>query len=217
VEEQSTIARTTVVKLATTITQNRRRNVMKTLSGVALQTLLVTTVLMAQPKAVHFKKLQEFLPTKAPAGFARQKPSGGTQTMMGMTTSEARVRFTGSKTEKAKNEETGAMEERVVDISLEAIISDVSLVPFAAAAYLMQTGEYENETEEGYEKSITYKNFRGKESVSTTEYSKKASIELFVANRFLVRLQAENTDDLKGLYTLLDDIDLARLEKVQPQ
>ena len=189
---------------------------MKRLSLVLLALASVVAILSAQPKAVHFKKLQEFLPTKAPAGFERKKPSGQTQTVMGMTTSEATVRFTGTKTEKVKNETTGQMEEQSVEMTLEATISDISLVPFAAAAYMMQTGDYENETEDGYEKSIVHKNFRGKESVSSSEDNKKCELELFVVNRFLIKLRAENTADIKSLYALLDNIDLAKLEKAQP-
>ncbi len=190
---------------------------MKRFSVILMLLVSLVAIAGAQPKAVHFKKLQEFLPNKAPQGFERKKPSGQTQTTMGMTTSEASVRFVGSRTEKVKSEETGQMEERSIEMTLEATISDVFLVPFGAAAYMMQTGDYENETEDGYEKSIMYKNFRGKESVSSSEDSKHCELELFVANRFLIKLRGENTDNVKLLHSLLESIDLAKLEKAQPQ
>lgn len=183
---------------------------------VLVMCLAMTVPLTAQQKAVHFKKLQAFLPTKAPAEFTRQKPTGQTQSALGMTTSEAKVTLTRSAKDSVKNDETGEMEERSVTITLEVTISDVSLIPFAAAAYMMQTGDFENETEEGYEKSITVKNFRGKETVTNTPDNKRCGIELFVGNRFLVKLQGESTSDVKLLYALLDQIDLAKLEKEQP-
>lgn len=173
--------------------------------------------LNAQPKTVHFKKLQEFLPASI-AGFERQKPTGRTQTIMGMSTSEASVSFTGTRkdTVTLSPEEGSGKQVQDIDVTFDITITDISLAPFLAAAYMMQTGDYENETEEGYEKSIMYKNYRGKESVTTTDYSKQCEVELLVGMKFMVKVRGSNMNELQVLRAILDGMKLEELEKTQP-
>lgn len=177
----------------------------KGLISIALVAFTAMT-LSAQPKVVHFKKLQELLPTKDfPGVNKRNKPTGNTQTSMGMSTSEASVRYTTEYKE-------GAPATTEQQKSIEVKISDMVMVPYALMAFNWQQ-EVENESEEGYEKSVTVKNkYKGKEEGRTGE-SKSCKVQFGVAGRFLVEINADGYPDSKILYTVVDAMDLAKLEK----
>ncbi len=151
---------------------------------------------LAQQKPVHFKQLQEFLPKIDISGFTRGKPGGQTSTAMGMSTSEATVEYT-------KGEET-----------IEIKISDVAGIPFAAAgAAMLGMTEFENQTENGYEKSVKIQGFPGTEKVDNGEY-KSAEISLFVGSRFMVELRSSGMSDAAILRKLVDSMNLAGLAKL---
>jgi hypothetical protein len=151
----------------------------------------------ATQKAVSFKKLQEFLPKADLSGFSRLKPGGETSSAMGMSTSEARVTY-----------EKG-------DISIEVKISDLAGVPMAQMGLsMMGMTEFENETENGYEKSVKIQGFPGTEKADSSEDSKSCEIMLFVGNRFSVELSGNGTNDVALLHKLLDDMKLADLSKL---
>lgn len=186
---------------------------MKTLF-VVLCTIVLASVGIGQNKAVHFKKLQEFLPTAKLEGLERGKPTGQTQTAMGITTSEAKVRYVPE--QKDENYEQARSEEDPPYVSIDVSISDIGGVPYAMMAAMAYQQEFESETEDGYERSITLKGtYKGKESVRTGD-SKDCELEFFVGNRFMVKLQASGTDDVKILQKLVDSMDLAKLEKTTP-
>ena len=151
-------------------------------------------------KTVSFKKLQEFLPTIDLSGFNRLKPGGETSSAMGMSTSEAHVTY-----EKGGDD----------SITIEVKINDIAGVPFAQmGASMIGMTEFENETENGYEKSIKVQGFAGTEKVDNTEDSKSTEIMLFVGNRFTVELRGNGTSDAALLHKLLDDMKLADLSKL---
>jgi len=153
-----------------------------------------------QQKVVHFKKLQSFLPTKAIEGYTRSKPTGSTQKNMGFSSSEAEVRY-----------------EKVTDsitYSIEVKIVDMSLIPYGAWAMAYQQMDFENETEDGYEKTVTVaKNYKGIEKASTGEY-KSCSLNFAVGNKFHVTMEANGLDDVKMLYSLVEAMDLEKLAKL---
>jgi len=66
---------------------------MKSFVVLFLAFLILAPAAQSQTKVVHFKKLQEYLPSMEMKGFERKKPTGQTQTAMGMTSSEAKVRY----------------------------------------------------------------------------------------------------------------------------
>jgi len=149
-------------------------------------------------KPVSFKKLQEFLPKIDLSGFNRLKPGGETSSAMGMSTSEAHVTY-----------------QKGDDISIEVKIADIAGVPFAQMGVsMMGMTEYENETENGYDKSVKVQGFPGTEKVENSEDNKSADIMLFVGNRFTVELQARGISDAALLHKLLDDMKLGDLSKV---
>lgn len=179
---------------------------MKTAAMFLLTFLFCTPPLYAQTKAVHFKKLQEFLPSIELTGMERKKPTGQTQTAMGMTTSEAKIRYVTLQ----KEEETEGPGEPVVTIEIS--ISDLAGIPYGQMATMAYQQEFENETEDGYEKSITVgKTYKGKESVRTGDY-KHCALE-FAVGRFLVKMEADNTDNIALLRRLAESMNLAGLEK----
>ena len=154
---------------------------------------------LAQQKTVHFKQLQEFLPKIDVAGFTKGKPAGQTSTAMGMSTSEATLEY-------VKGEET-----------IGITISDTAGVPFAAAGMsMLGMTEFENQTENGYEKSVKIQGFPGTEKVDNGEY-KSAEISLVVANRFMVELRGSGMSDAAILRKLVDSMNLAGLAKLTAQ
>lgn len=155
----------------------------------------------AQQTVVHFKKLQEALPTVELAGFKRNKPTGSTATAMGMTTSEAGVKYV-----QAAASETGE------EVNIEVKISDTVGVPFAAMAFAaMPQVESESETENGYQKTLTVKKkYKASEEVMNEPPSIKLSVP--VANRFMVELEGYGTNDAVLLHKLVENMALDKLE-----
>jgi len=150
-------------------------------------------------KTVSFKKLQEFLPKVDLSGYSRLKPGGETSSAMGMSTSEAHVTY-----------------EKGDDISIEVKITDIAGVPMAQMGLsMMGMTEFENETENGYEKSVKVQGFPGTEKVDNSEDSKSCEVMLFVGNRFTVELEGRGTSEAALLHKLLDDMKLGDLSKLQ--
>lgn len=146
---------------------------------------------------VNFKKLQEFLPQADLAGYAKGKPGGSTSKAMGMSTSEATLSY----------EKSGGG-------TIEVSIQDTAGVPMAAMGLAMiGMTEYENETENGYEKSIKVQGFPGTEKVERGEY-KSAEISVVVAKRFMVELKCDDCDDIANLKKLVESMDLGGLAKL---
>ena len=153
-----------------------------------------------QPKPAHFKKIQEFLPTKALSGFVRSKAIGSTQTTMGMTMSEASVRYV-----------KAAIDDTVPEQNIAIKIQDMSAMPYAAWAMAYQQQDMDSETEDGYEKTVTVKNiYKGIEKARTGE-SKSCELNFGVGNRFNVSFDASNISDSKLIYELAKSMDLDKL------
>jgi len=180
---------------------------MKHLTLAVVLIALGIVSLDAQIKTVHFKKLQECLPSKDFKGFKREKPTGSTQTSMGMSTSEASVRYVSIPKDSMAEVQTEPT------ISLEAKINDMVMMPYALMPFSMQQ-DFENETEDGYEKSVkVLGKYIGREEARKGD-SKSCHTTFGIANRFLVEVQASGTDDVKLLEQLLNGMDLAKLEKL---
>ena len=156
----------------------------------------LTVIGRAQQTTVNFKDLQKFLPTVDIPGFTKGKPGGQSSSMMGMSTSEATLAY------------------RKGDENIDVKISDMAGIPFASmGAAMMGTTEFENQTEDGYEKSIKIQGFAGTENVNNGEY-KSAEINLFVGKRFIVNLQAQGIGDPAILHKLIESMKLGELAKL---
>ncbi len=150
----------------------------------------------AQQKTVNFRELQKFLPTADVPGFTKGKPGGQTSSAMGMSTSEATLHYVNG------------------NDRIEVTITDMAGIPFASMGVsMMGAAEFENQTENGYEKSVKIGGFSGTEKVDNGQY-KSAEISLFVANRFMVKVAGHGTSDVALLRKLIESINLADLAKL---
>jgi len=173
---------------------------MKKIISVLVITLILFGVAATQQKAVHFKKLQEFLPEKI-TGFDPDKPQGSSSTVMGMSTSEASIEFTN---------ESG-------DQLIEIKISDISGMPHAGMAMAYQGMDYENEDENGYEKTITLDSgYKAIEKAQTTGYL-SCELELILGGRFSINISGKGFSDAKILHEVMKDIDLKKLETTKAE
>ncbi|HAP35128.1 MAG TPA: hypothetical protein DCQ28_03990 [Bacteroidetes bacterium] len=171
-------------------------------------------------KIINFKKLQEFLPTKAPEGFTRQKPKGQTMSSSGISSSNASVEFTSpKKIKELQTMDDGKQDSVEVDVTWSATIdiTDYAGMGEGMSAALQMIGgmEFENETENGYEKSVKFKDYKGIEKVSSQENSNSCSLQLVVGNRFLVNANGNNFADVTILHSLLNSMDMKKLEQTK--
>jgi hypothetical protein len=171
-------------------------------------------------KVVHFKKLQDFLPKKTPDGFTAEKPKGSTSTAMGISTSLAEQRFTVQKKEMQKQTDDNGKEQMVetdVTWTIHCQIVDLAGTMQPEQINAMYQIEMNSESDEGSVKSIKIKNkYKGFEKVTSTESDKYCSLEIIIADRFNVSIEGRGFDDVKLLYSVLESIDLAKLEKLKP-
>ena len=165
--------------------------------------VVLSAIALAQPATeatvIHFKKLQEFLPTAELEGFTEGKHTGTTTSAMGYSVSEASLQFN----------KPGV--DTIPEVSISVKIIDMSAMQYMAMASVAAV-DFEQETETGYEKSVKVKSWRGIERVN--HESKSCELTVFSANRFVIAMESSNSDDLKPLYKLFDGIDLGKLEKL---
>lgn len=191
--------------------------------AIMLCSLQLTAQTQTQPaplKIINFKKLQEFLPAKAPIGFTRQKPKGQTMSSSGISTSSTSVEFNApKKIKELQTMDDGKQDSVEVDGTWTATIEIADYAGMGegmSASLQMIAGlEFENETESGHEKSVTFKNYKGIEKVSSGENSYSCSIQLVVGNRFLVNANGNGFADVLILQSLLNTMDLKKLEETK--
>lgn len=168
---------------------------------------LISVLISAQGKVIHFKKLQEFLPKLNMEKFVREKPTGSTETAMGFTTSYAEVNYREQIPDTAQN---------YYPIEVSIKITDASLYPAMLMSFMMMP-DYESENEDGYEKTIMVKDkYKGMVKMQTGE-SKDIELSFAVMNRFLIELQGSNTDSFELLQSFLNDMDLEKLETAKAE
>jgi hypothetical protein len=180
---------------------------MKSIKIIVL-VIMATFSILAQQKVVHFKKLQEFLPTSEIEGWKRIKPTGSTNTIAGMTTSMATVKY--EQIPLSENESTYPKH-------LEISITDVSFTPFVLMAFNMLQG-YESETESGYEKGITIKDkFKGKVEVTTESENKSIDLQLAIGERFLLSIHLDGSDELSFVEKIVNEMNLSSLIELKTE
>jgi hypothetical protein len=160
----------------------------------------------AQQQVVHFKTLQGFLPTRDVAGYTRGKPTGQTTSAMGFTISEASIEY----------ESQAQPSDDMSPPTLRVTITDMSGNPAAGFAQMALAFDIEQETEDGYQKSIQVEGkYRGTEQATTTQGSESCSITVLVGTRFVVQLDGSGTADAKLLHGLLGTMKLSELENAK--
>lgn len=182
--------------------------------------LFVSAQETATPKVIHFKELQKFLPAKAPEGFTREKPKGQTVTASGVSSSSASVEFTAQKTERQlQTMDDGSQDSVDTEVTWNA---RVEITDFAgmgdavvASMQMMAGMEYDNETEFGYERSVSVGGYKGMEKSNAQEYSRSCELQLAVGTRFIVNSVGSGFADAAILRGLLESMDLKKLEQAK--
>ena len=187
-------------------------------------TLCCFTITSAQTpplsKIIHFKELQKILPVKASEGFKREKPKGQTVSSSGISTSNASVDFTALKKEKQlQTTDDGKQDSVDVDVTWTATIEIIDYIGmgegmFASLRMLAET-TFENETDDGYEKSTTFNGYKGIEKSHSEEYSKSCGLQLVVGDRFLVNANGNGFSDAGILQMILNSMELKKLEQMK--
>ncbi|MDO8795663.1 MAG: hypothetical protein Q7J25_13710 [Vicinamibacterales bacterium] len=140
---------------------------------------------------VSFRDLIALLPA-APSGWEREKPTGERMTAP-VNFAEASVRLTkGDTTVTAK----------ITDSALNQVL----VAPFA----MFLAGNYEHETDHGYEKAIKVGDAPAFEKWDSE--AKSGNLTVIVGKRFIVEIDGSSIDDPKVLHDVLDKIDLKKLE-----
>jgi hypothetical protein len=138
---------------------------------------------------VSFRDLQAVLPELS--GWERDKPTGERMTAP-VNFSEASVSHTRG------------------DASISTKITDSALNQMLIAPFAMfLAGNYERETDRGYEKSIEVGEHLGFEKWDTED--KDGELTVIVNKRFIVAIEGRNIDNAKVLHDVLARTDLAKL------
>ena len=165
-----------------------------------LAVLAGSALAVTQPKVVDSSKLRQLLPTNVPQGFKRKPPTDSVYTNPLGRFSSAEVTY-----------ETPGEVPRMVTVSIQDMAENV----YARALSLDLARDVgRRETPEGYTKSVVVKGkYRGKETGS--QMTSGNEVKFMVADRFLVTVTATRVPDIGVLYSLIDAMDLAALEKLR--
>jgi hypothetical protein len=125
-----------------------------------------------------------------------------------MTMSQAEVHFV-SKPHQTENDTTPTVDVRVT-------LNDALLMPYMIIPFTMIQQNYESETESGYEKTYMVKGtYLGKLAAQTGD-SKNCKLDFVVANRFLINIEADSTEDAALITGLAEKMDIDGLMKAEP-
>jgi hypothetical protein len=146
--------------------------------------------------AIHYKELQKYLPSSL-NGYKAGNPTGGTVNMMGMSYSNAEIKFT--------KEDGGYVKVSILDYNT------------ASSLYAMATGMWAMgmsvDTDDEKAEGIKIDNdITGWETLDKKE--KRATIYLGIKNRFLLTVEANqqsNTDFVKSIATSMKLDDLKKI------
>lgn len=139
---------------------------------------------------VSFRDLQTVFPEVG--GWEREKPTGQRMNMP-VPFSEAEIEY---------RKDDARIELKIMDSGLNQIL----IAPFSA---FLQAG-YEQETENGYQKSLTVKGYPGWEEFDTD--SNHGQLNALVGKRFIVSIEGNGIKDTKLLHEFAGKLDLKKLE-----
>ncbi|MBN2413512.1 hypothetical protein JXQ31_17675 [candidate division KSB1 bacterium] len=141
---------------------------------------------------VDFRELKALLPDKLD-DLNQTSATGEKTSAFGINVSEAEADYEN--------------EGRSVNIKIMDMASMKKMVMMAQFGWMM--ADFDRETDSGYEKTMTFKGYKGYEKYDTE--SQWGEINLFVAERFVVEVNGSNVkmDDIKNA---LDKLDLKKLE-----
>jgi hypothetical protein len=140
---------------------------------------------------VDFRKLKELLPESLP-GMKRMEAKGQKTSQMGISCSQATGEYSA--------EDAGSAQIEIMDSG-----SMKGFMQFGAG--LM--GEVDNETETGYERTVTVQGYKGVESFDGE--NKSGDLKLFVEGRFMVTIEVSDVAKGDFLQAAAAKIDLKKL------
>jgi hypothetical protein len=142
---------------------------------------------------VSFRDLIALLP--APSGWEREKPTGERMT--------APVNFADASVRLMKGDAT--VTAKITDSAFNQLL----VAPFAA----FLAGNYEHETDHGYEKAVKVGDAPAFEKWDSE--TKSGTLTVIVNKRFIVEIDGSSIDDPKVLHDILNTIDLKKLAAMQ--
>ncbi|MBN1558793.1 hypothetical protein JW998_00985 [candidate division KSB1 bacterium] len=158
----------------------------------------VAQSLSAQTKIepVDYNDLKKMLPTRF-RGFKQVDVSGERTSMLGFRISQAEAEFEG------KND--GRIEMSIIDFGSVKGIAGKAMLAWMSA-------EIDNESDDGYEKTTTYRGYKAYEKYSYDDQEGKLSV--IVEERFLVNAEGTNTD-MASIKRAMGAVDLKKLQKLK--
>jgi hypothetical protein len=142
---------------------------------------------------VSFRDLMALLP--APAGWEREKPTGERMT--------APVNFADASVRMMKGEAT--VTAKITDSAFNQLL----VAPFTA----FLAGNYEHETDRGYEKGIKVGDAPAFEKWDSG--TKSGTLTVIAGKRFIVEIDGSSIDSPKVLHDIVETIDLKKLAALQ--
>ncbi len=149
---------------------------------------------VGKKKPLNFRKFTELFP-ESPDGYTRSKPTGESTGMAGFNVSTAKVKY--EKNDKKINVE-------IIDAG------GLGMAMMGMAAWSMV--KVDKETENGFERTTTYKGNKAFEKCSNT----RCEFSVFVGKRFLMNVKGRNVD-IDDLHDLVDEIGLKKLERMKDE
>ena len=146
-------------------------------------------------KPVNFRDLKKLLPESV-LGMRRSNYSGERTGAFGINVSVAEAKYLSD-------------DGKWIEIKITDLGSMKGYVAMAAAGWAM--AEIDKESDEGYERTSTYKGHKAFEKYNSR--SEEGEFNLFVANRFII--EANGNVDVEILKKALDPIDVGELEKMK--
>lgn len=149
--------------------------------------------------ALHFSKLQSFLPTEI-SGYKAEEPDGETMNMGGMSLSTSKIRFV---------KEMPDGNQSYINIQLtdynQAVEMYAGLVFWGAGISIENSNGYERTYKTGIDKVLGYEKY--------DKSGKNSEVTLAVGYRFLVHLEANEQTNSDFLRKVTESINLKELAK----
>lgn len=148
-------------------------------------------------EALPGETLKALLPADLP-NMKRTDASAERNQMMGVDMSKAEGQYSGGENS---------------DSNISVTITDVGNLsgPMKMGMVAWTMTQYSRETDSGYEKTITYKTYKGMEEYNKND--KNGTVRIFVAERFIVEVEG-NGVTMDAMKQALDKIDLAKLSSL---
>lgn len=145
---------------------------------------------------VDFRELKKLLPEKL-AGMKRTNASGEKNSAFGIKISQAEADYDAGN--------GGTIHVEITDMGTMK-----GLARMARFGWVM--ADVDRESDDGYERTITYRGHKGHEEYQTD--SKEGTIQLLVADRFSVEVHGSDVD-MKMIKKALDKLDINKLERMK--